>query len=1069
MADIDSLVITIEGNAASANSAVDTLAAKLDNLKQKVKGGAPGLTALSNQLSKISGALAGLDANAGAKLTSLANGISALSSVKDVRISANIGTQLSAISTAVSNLDWTAQDKLIALADGLQPLTMLGKAQLGSFVNQLSKLPAIISQLDAQTMSDFSDRMEKLSNALTPLANKMNVVATAFSKLPANVRAAADAVKNFPESADKARTSFYKLGTSILSLGSNLGKLSAIWNALKKIKSTFIDSASDYIESMNLFNVSMGEYAKSAHEYAEQVSEVMGIDIAEWANAQGVFMTLATGFNVASDKAALMSQNLTQLAYDVSSYYNKTVTESVNAIRSGFSGEIEPVRNLGFDLSQTRLQAIALENGITKSVNAMTQAEKSELRYIALMTQVTQVQGDMARTLDSPANQLRILQSQLRMVSREIGNIFIPMLTKVLPWLIAFAKAARQVATAIASLFGYTMSDVEWGSNISAGAGGISSSLDDATGSAEKLKQSLAGFDQINLISSQSGGGSGGSGGVSGGDLGIDLPSYDFLGDAIQTKVEEIMDIIQPKVDWIVKNIDSIIPMVTTIGAIILGWKFATSFASGINALSTLVGSAGSIAGEVAGSAILNKVLGTGASLLLSFTGFKVAFDSRANSTGEDLNLWERIKEALGSILGITSGAKALSFLGIASGVPAFAITGLLSVGLTVGAEIKREDALTTGRAQDAQQRAMEVINSQGKTYYSGVKDASQAKEKAAADVEDFTQRLLRAQQKTQTASKMLAYWQSVEAAMANGAVSKYEHLGVSYTTVSKLVQKYGELVQQGTKEQNYLNGALSIARNTSSDYAYSIDEVKDAVSFANGTQHDWNYTIEETNRSGSGSNGVLREMDGRIKNVTKRTQLYGIESGKADKKVSMLYSNMKKSVNETGVDSAFKQKGSGIVSSLWQGMQSVWTSLSSWWSKLSLPTLNIKLPHFNFTTTKKTIFGQSINWPKLSVDWYAHGGFPDMGQLFIANENGPEMVGTMNGRSAVANNDQIVEGVASGVSRANAEQNALLREQNRLLAALLAKSGSGFRANAQTGRSIQAALDAYNIVRGNV
>ena len=76
MADIDSLVITIEGNAASANSAVDTLAAKLDNLKQKVKGGAPGLTALSNQLGKISGALAGLDANAGAKLTSLASGIS---------------------------------------------------------------------------------------------------------------------------------------------------------------------------------------------------------------------------------------------------------------------------------------------------------------------------------------------------------------------------------------------------------------------------------------------------------------------------------------------------------------------------------------------------------------------------------------------------------------------------------------------------------------------------------------------------------------------------------------------------------------------------------------------------------------------------------------------------------------------------------------------------------------------------------------------------------------------------------------------------------------------------------
>ena len=949
MADIDSLVITIEGNAASANSAVDTLAAKLDNLKQKVKGGAPGLTALSNQLSKISGALAGLDANAGAKLTSLANGISALSSVKDVRISANIGTQLSAISTAVSNLDWTAQDKLIALADGLQPLTMLGKAQLGSFVNQLSKLPAIISQLDAQTMSDFSDRMEKLSNALTPLANKMNVVATAFSKLPANVRAAADAVKNFPESADKARTSFYKLGTSILSLGSNLGKLSAIWNALKKIKSTFIDSASDYIESMNLFNVSMGEYAKSAHEYVEQVSEVMGIDIAEWANAQGVFMTLATGFNVASDKAALMSQNLTQLAYDVSSYYNKTITESVNAIRSGFSGEIEPVRNLGFDLSQTRLQAIALENGIIKSVNAMTQAEKSELRYIALMTQVTQVQGDMARTLDSPANQLRILQSQLRMVAREIGNIFIPILTKVLPWLIAFAKAARQVAAAIASLFGYTMSDVEWGSNISAGAGSISSSLDDATGSAEKLKQSLAGFDQINLISSQSGGGSGGSGGVSGGDLGIDLPSYDFLGDAIQTKVEEIMKVIQPKVDWIVKNIDWIWEVVKNIGTALLLWKFSANFLRDLGTLTTATGS-------------LKNLIGIGTISL----GVTLLFDNISNILAGDydfVSLRGMLQTALSGVL-IGIGLTALG-----AGAWAIPVAAVLSFAIT-------EIAVNW----DSIKKSAEARFGMLKSILNG-------------DFDDF-----------------LENWQKDMQAM-------FESKGLTGKLLKWIIDGlYGE----GTFDK--LKGVFETGG-------------KDVIKGLFG--------------------GMVREVTSKLSILNPLFSKIGIEFDKV--------------YDINSPSKVFETKGKNLIQGLWDGIKSVWSNLTSWWSRLSLPKLNIKLPHFRFTTTQTKIFGQTFSMPKLSVDWYAQGGFPDMGQLFIANESGPEMVGTMNGRTAVANNDQIVEGVASGVSRANAEQNALLREQNRLLTALLAKSGSGFRANAQTGRSIQAALDAYNIVRGNV
>lgn len=948
MADIDSLVITIEGNAASANSAVDTLAAKLDNLKQKVKGGAPGLTALSNQLGKISGALAGLDANAGAKLTSLANGISALSAVKDVRISANIGTQLSAISTAVSSLDWTAQDKLIALADGLQPLTTLGKAQLGTFVNQLSKLPAIISQLDAQTMSDFADRMEKLSNALTPLANKMNVVAAAFSKLPANVRAAADAVKGFPEQANNLGRAFTGIFSRIKRFVTSIGSAMSIMGSAKRVFDGFVGASADYVESMNLFNVSMGEYAKSAHEYAEQVSEVMGIDISEWAQAQGVFMTLASGFNVASEKAALMSQNLTQLAYDVASYYNKSVTESVNAIRSGFSGEIEPVRNLGYDLSQTRLQAIALENGITKSVNAMTQAEKSELRYIALMTQVTQVQGDMARTLDSPANQLRILQAQLRMVAREIGNIFIPMLTNVLPWLIAFAKAARQVAAALAALFGYKMNNIEWGSNITAGAGNVSSALDNATGSAEKLKQTLAGFDQINLITQQSGGGSGGGAGAGGG-LGLDLPSYDFIGDAVQTRVEEIMKVIQPKVDWIVKNIDWIWEVVKNIGAALLLWKFSANFLRDLGTLTTATGS-------------LKNLIGIGTISL----GVTLLFDNISNILAGDydfVSLRGMLQTALSGVL-IGIGLTALG-----AGAWAIPVAAVLSFAIT-------EIAVNW----DSIKKSAEARFGMLKSILNG-------------DFDDF-----------------LENWQKDMQAM-------FESKGLTGKLLKWIIDG---LHGEGTFDK--MKGIFETGG-------------KDVIKGLFG--------------------GMVREVTSKLSILNPLFSKIGIEFDKV--------------YDINSPSKVFETKGKNLIQGLWDGIKSVWSNLTSWWSKLSLPKLNIKLPHFRFTTTQTKIFGQTFSMPKLSVDWYAQGGFPDMGQLFIAGENGPEMVGTMNGRSAVANNDQIVEGVASGVARANAEQNALLREQNKLLSALLARSGSGFRSNAQTGRSIQAALDAYNIVRGNV
>lgn len=125
----------------------------------------------------------------------------------------------------------------------------------------------------------------------------------------------------------------------------------------------------------------------------------MGIDPADWMRNQGIFQTLTTGFGVSAAKAEIMSKNLTQLGYDLSSFFNIAVGDAMQKLQSGISGELEPLRRLGYDLSQTRLKAIALQNGIKQSFNKMNQAQKSQLRYVAIMQQVTTAQGDMARTL----------------------------------------------------------------------------------------------------------------------------------------------------------------------------------------------------------------------------------------------------------------------------------------------------------------------------------------------------------------------------------------------------------------------------------------------------------------------------------------------------------------------------------------------------------------------------------------------------------------------------------------------------------------------------------------------
>ena len=295
-------------------------------------------------------------------------------------------------------------------------------------------------------------------------------------------------------------------------------------------------------------------------------------------------------------------------------------------LQSGISGELEPLRRLGYDLSVARLQQEAYNLGISKSVSNMTQAEKSQLRYYAIMTQVTQVQGDMARTLNAPANQLRVFQAQCTMAARAIGNIFIPILNKVLPYLIAFAKIVRLVASAIAGVFGFKLPKVDY-SGMNAGAkamGNLGDKTDGANNSLgktpkkvnkvtkalKKLKNATIGIDELNIISPDTnsspsgsggsggigGGGGGGIGGIGGGDLGFKLPEYDFLKGAIGAKTDEIVK----KIKKAVKTITLILGgALLAVGAII--FFFAGKNVKGLGiGLGLMVAGAATLAAGIA-------------------------------------------------------------------------------------------------------------------------------------------------------------------------------------------------------------------------------------------------------------------------------------------------------------------------------------------------------------------------------------------------------------------------------------------------------------------------------------
>lgn len=546
---VESLQLEVQSSADGAARSIDTLTSTLGKLKSATKG--IGLTGVVNQIRNLDSALKSVDGSSADKIDKLATSLSKLNGLGSIKLSSSVANQLKNIGSAATSLNGVDFSSIGKLSTALTPLGNIGKATgLNSTFNALKKLPEVAKSLAGLDLNSFTSQIQQLSNALAPLANQLNTVATAFTRLPTNIRRVVTATNSLTQTNSHASTSYINLWA----------KLRMARVAVQSIGNTiasWLHTSNQYIEDLNLFTASMGKYAEEAQTYAEAVSEALGIDPGEFMRNQGVFNTIISGFGVASDKAYLMSKNLTQLGYDLSSFFNITVDDAMQKVQSGIAGELEPLRRLGYDLSVARLQEEALALGIEKKVSAMTQAEKSQLRYYAIMTQVTTAQGDMARTLNAPANQLRVLQAQVTQCARALGNIFIPALNAVLPYAIALAKIVRMLANSIASLFGFKLPEVDY-SGISAGAsavgdladnaGDASDGLGKAGKAAKKLKNALLGIDELNVLSkddSSSGSGSGSGAGIGGGDLGIDLPTYDFLGDVITSKVDEIVQMIK--------------------------------------------------------------------------------------------------------------------------------------------------------------------------------------------------------------------------------------------------------------------------------------------------------------------------------------------------------------------------------------------------------------------------------------------------------------------------------------------------------------------------------------------
>lgn len=578
---LDTLELEIRDNAEESCAGLEKLRGTLERLQTVTSN--LGISRLAKEVNSLSEASKGVQSD---KLNQLANALKSLASVGKIKLSGTLSKQLASLGEVTKALSLTDFSGIDRLTFSLKPLGELGKAQLNSFIKQLSKLPEVAKSLASADIDKFTNTIQRLTLAMKPLAVEMEKVSRGFSAMPSKIQKLIQSGERLASTNSKTGRSFGVLGTGI---SSQTARLTMQFMVVRQVADTigeWVRSSNEYVENMNLFTVSMGKYAGEALSYAEKVNQAMGIDMSQWIRNQGIFMQIATGFGVIEEKAYAMSRGLTQIGYDISSFYNIDITEAMLKVQSGISGESEPLRRLGYALDVATLQQIAYDNGIRQSINTMTQAQKSQLRYIAIMQQSKNVMGDMSRTLVSPANAMRILNQQIDQLNRALGNLFIPLLMKILPYVQAFVELMTELANAIAGFLGFTIPTIDYSGmdGLTSGAEDVGGAMDDATEAAKKLKNVTTGFDELNILGSEDDGKSGANGGAGvggGSDLGLDLDAYKFFDE------EQLKDF-RENVEKIKDDLKEVLKVVGLIAAGLLAWKIAKGFMDFLGSISSL-------------------------------------------------------------------------------------------------------------------------------------------------------------------------------------------------------------------------------------------------------------------------------------------------------------------------------------------------------------------------------------------------------------------------------------------------------------------------------------------------
>ena len=1098
MADttINSLSIKITSDSKDAVDGLSRLQQTLKDIKEATKGGF-GLTAVANQVEKLAESANKVNSTTVNNLKGLAEGMKKLSEIGNFKISSSIANQITNINTALSGLNLgNGADKIRDLVGALQPLETLGRSSLGTTVRALNQLPTALANIDTRQLHG---QISALTRIMRPLADEMQKIANGFNAFPNRIQRLIQDNQRLTQSNGRLNTSYINLWA----------RLRMAYNGLRMVASTIgklIYKSAQYNEVVNRFNVVMGEYTKEHYDFAQMLGEKVGIDPAQFMDAESTIMSIATGFGIANDRAAKMSQQLTQLGFDIAAFVdNVSIEDAMLKIQSGFAGELEPLRRIGYDLSVARLQQEAYTLGITKKVSAMTQAEKAELRYYAIMTQVTSSHGEWAKTLNEPANQLRVFKTQVAMAGRAIGNIFIPLLNIALPYIIAFTKAIRMCADTIARLFGYELPEVkDWG-GLSSGADSYADALGGAADNAKKLQKYTMGFDELNVIDPNQGSGSGGSGGVGGSGFDFELPEYDFLEKLAENNTDSLVEKIKSRLGevatvvgiigagflaWkITKGIFSSIeriqemlknpvltkPLKITAGSILIAVGGTIEFTGIQSALTKgldglnfaeIIGGGGTL---VAGAAILGSAFGKtmlGASIGAIVAGVPMAITGIIDAIKKGVNPLNTALTVIGmGLSGFAIGGFIKGFAAWKGGVMGAILGVAIAGGVLVVQEVDNTVAKVTGILGAASLAVGGILALTGANLPLGIglmvvgavtmgSSIALNTDLLSNEVKDVIAVIT-----TVVSTALLAVGAVLAFSGANiplgiglmlgGAVTLGGAIAPSWDSMSNEVKGVVNDILGFVGSALLVVGAILAFTGVGIPLGIGL-MLAGAGSLGTAAALNWD-TIKDKVKTIVSS--IVAILGGSLMVAGILLCLSGAGVGLG---LALLFAGFKTSetawkLDDNPVTRFVKKMANSIIGIVNKIIDAINKMFHIQFDGLEIGGVEV-IPAFNV---------RLLNIPKIPT--FEQGGYPEVGQMFIAREAGAELVGNIGRKTAVVNNEQIVASVSRGVAEANSEQNALLREQNSLLRSMLEKQGNVYL----DGKKVTANVEKHQRERG--